>query len=677
MKWQLNRRLAGWWIGTLALAVLLPAGARASNPGPTNQVERVGEPVFSPRGGVYTSNVTLHLSAGGHEIRYTLDGSNPALSSPLYKTPLPLSGSVRVRARAFAGSNASPAVSQTYTLAEADVAAFSSNVPLLILNTFGRDLSREAKAPVSVRFIDAGANGRTSLSGAEDFDGRGLIRFRGYTSLRHPKKSLALDIKDESDKNQKVSLLGLPKDSEWVLYAPYPDKTLLRDVLAYELSNKLGRYAPRTRFIEVFLNSASGKLSRSHYMGVYVLEEKIKRSPHRVNITPLEPQDQTEPAISGGYIFKKDHLEKVGLAEGEPPPRSQGYRIESDLFGAGGFPADPGGFDRAASPPSNQLVGSRPAAGKLVATTNGFVSTKGNAFFYVEPKAEDITPAQRAWLNHYLNRFENTLYGPDFRNPSNGYAAFIDADSFIDHHWIVELTKNVDGFRFSTYFTKDRGEKLKMEPIWDWNLAFGNCRGKEGYVPQGWYWPQLDDYQYSWFRRLFDDPDFAQRYVDRWGQLRTNLCASSNLLARVDQIAAQLQEPAARNFARWPILGETVMPNYFVGKDYAHEIAWMKEWIVSRLTWIEKQFLPVPAVVPQPGGTNLVLSAAVGKIYFTTDGSDPRQPGGGVSPQARVYEKPLPIGGDTSLVARVLKDKRWSSPAVARLGGASPPKPKA
>ena len=166
--------------------------------------------------------------------------------------------------------------------------------------------------------------------------------------------------------------------------------------------------------------------------------------------------------------------------------------------------------------------------------------------------------------------------------------------------------------------------------------------------------------------------------MDRWGQLRTNLCAASNLLARVDQLAAQLQEPAARNFARWPILGEAVTPNYFVGKDYAHEIAWMKEWIVSRLAWIDKQFLPGPAVTAQPGGTNLVLSGSVGKIYFTTDGSDPRLPGGGVSPKARAYEKPIVIAGDAQLVARTQKDKRWSSPATARLGpSSSSPKPKA
>jgi hypothetical protein len=674
MKWQLDARRTRKWICIAALVVLGTASLRASS---TNETEVVPEPEFSPPGGVYASNVTVTLDAGGRDIRFTLDGSEPAVTSARYQAPLAITNTARVRARAFKGTNASTTVSQTYTLVDADLAGFNSNLPLLVLNTFGRDLSREAKAPVSMRFIDTATNGRAALTGPQNFDGRGLLRFRGYTSLRYPKKSFALDTRDEADGKLKTSLLGFPKDSEWVLYGPFPDKTLIRDVLAYELSNKLGRYASRTRFIEVFLNPTTGRLSRSHYQGVYVLEEKIKRSSHRVDIEKLDPQDNAEPAVTGGYIFKKDHLEKVGLAEGEPPPRTHVERMGFPEFGPGGFPGDPAGFDRRNSPPATQLVGQRPAAGKLVATTNGFVSVKGNAFFYVEPKPDEITAPQRAWLNNYVNRFETALYGPDFRNPTNGYRAFIDVDSFIDHHLIVETTKNVDGFRFSTYFTKDRGGKLKLEPVWDWNLAFGNCRGKEGYLAQGWYWPQLDDFQYSWFRRLFDDPDFAQRYVDRWGQLRTNTLASSQLLARVDQLAAQLAEPAGRNFARWPILGETVVPNYFVGTSYVQEIAWMKNWIATRLAWIEKQFPPEPAISVQPGGTNLVLSTGQGqgRIFFTTNGSDPRLPGGAVSPQARAYEGPVGLAGEARVFARVHKDNRWSSPAVARLAGAKPAAP--
>lgn len=73
---------------------------------------------------------------------------------------------------------------------------------------------------------------------------------------------------------------------------------------------------------------------------------------------------------------------------------------------------------------------------------------------------------QRAWLARYFRSFESALYGPDFADPQAGYAAFLDVDSFIDAHWLIEMSKNVDGFRYSAFITKDRGGKLKTEPPW-------------------------------------------------------------------------------------------------------------------------------------------------------------------------------------------------------------------
>jgi hypothetical protein len=258
------------------------------------------------------------------------------------------------------------------------------------------------------------------------------------------------------------------------------------------------------------------------------------------------------------------------------------------------------------------------------------VSTRTNAFFYIEPKPKHITPEQRSWLSNFVNQFEVALYSPDFRHPTKGYAAFIDVDSFIDHHLIVEATKNIDGFRFSTFFTKERAGKLRMEPIWDWDLAFGNASGKQGEQFEHWYWPQLDDRQYSWFRRLFDDPDFGQRYVDRWAVLRANVLATSNLLGRADALASLLKEPAARNFERWPILGQTINTEPFAGKTYDEEVAYLKTWVSNRLAWVNTQFPPAPTTQPADPfvavGTSLVLTSAVGRVYFTLDGTDPANP---------------------------------------------------
>jgi hypothetical protein len=467
--------------------------------------------------------------------------------------------------------------------------------------------------------------GRSILVGAPDFEGLGEINVRGHTSLRYPKHSYHFQTKQEGVGSRKVALLGLPKESDWVLYAPYSDKSLMRDVLGYELSNDIGRYATRTRFVEVFLNESHGKLTQRNYLGIYVFEEKIKRGKNRVAIEKLTPDDSTEPNITGGYIIKKDHSDQVDNPDESIP-----------------------------------ILG-----GSALRKESSFRSGHGTHFYYVEPKGDEITAQQKIWLKQYINRFEQVLYGDDFKDPQTGYAAYIDPDSFIDHHLLVELSKNIDGYRLSDFFHKDRGGKLCMDPIWDWNLSFGNANGKQGWIPEYWLWPQLDDQQYSWFRRLFDDPDFGQKYVDRWGQLRTNVFAASNLVARIDQLAALLAESQARNYAKWPILGRNVYPNYYVGNSYEEEISWMKQWIEKRIAWINGQFLAPPALDFSSPARDLAMRAPQGSIHFTLDGSDPRAPGGVVAAGSRLYSSPLALAGEMKIFARARHEGRWSSPAVA------------
>jgi hypothetical protein len=566
-----------------------------------------GAPRFAKPGGVFAQPVTVGLEApaAGAVVRYTTDGSEPNAGSPVYSAPFEIAATAMVKARAFErGLAPGPVISRTYTIVDESLAGFTSNLPLVIIDAVGRRLGRETKTPVALRVIDTGGN-RAALTNTADFDGEARIHLRGYTSMRHPKKSFALKTTDEAGDSAKASILGLPADSDWILYAPYPDKTLMRDVLAYELSNQMGHYAPRTRFVELFFSRVGGRLSARDYLGVYVFEEKIKRGKQRVNIAVLQPGDNSAEKITGGYIFKKDHPEKR-----QP----------------------------------------------------GFMTSRGNQFFYVEPKGEEITPAQQGWLNQHLNQFERALYGSSFKDPERGYPAFIDPGSFIDHFWIVEATKNIDGFRFSTFFQIDRGGKIKIEPIWDWNLSLGNAEGRGGYEPSGWYHETLDDRQYSWYPRLFEDPDFGQRRVDRWAELRRDLFSTGRLLKRVDELAAQLHEAQERNFQRWPILGQRVHPNFFVGDSYEEEVGYMKTWIQRRMAWIDRQF-PSPPTLTRTND-EITLGARSGKIHFTLDGSDPRQPGGGISPRAQIYTKPIKAGGDLKITARVQLRETWSAPTV-------------
>src|SRR6185503_1840635 len=137
-----------------------------------------------------------------------------------------------------------------------------------------------------------------------------------------------------------------------------------------------------------------------------------------------------------------------------------------------------------------------------------------------------------------------------------------------------------------------------------------------------------------------EDPDFGQRYVDRWSQLRTNVLATRQILARVDQLAALLQESQKRNFEKWPIMGRPINPNYLVGATYDKEIIMLKDYIEKRLDWIEQQFPPVPTLALKGSANKKTteLSTRSGQIYFTTDGTDPRASGGDVSRSAQVYK---------------------------------------
>jgi hypothetical protein len=572
-------------------------------------------PRFSLPGGVYTNaSVSIELTAEwpGSSIRYTLNGTEPGTKSFLYTNAIVISNSGIIRAKEFVPNQPpSPTVTQAYTFLGTDLTGFSSNLPVGIINTYGRGPSENVWTAAAVRFIEPNG-GRTTLFGEANYDGRAGIALRGSSSLTFPKQPYKLELWDQGTNDLQAPLLGMPSESDWVLYPPYSDKTLIRNALAYEWHQRMGHYAVRTRLVELFVDVFGGRLTMSDYRGVYLLVEKIKRSPHRVDIQKLTPADNAEPNITGGYIIKEDRL-------------------------------DPGEV--------------------------GFSTARGIQFGYVEPKNTEITASQKAWLKGWLTQFEAALYGANFKDPTNGYARYIDVPSFLDQHWIVEMTKNIDGFRLSNYMHKDRLGKLCMDPIWDWDLSLGNANYMDAWKTNGWYWTQLSDAEYPWFRRLFQDPDFTQRYIDRWAELRQEVFNTTNLLARVDELSAQLSEAQARNFRRWPVLGTYVWPNWYIGKTYQDEINWMKQWLTGRLAWIDSNYLPAPKLSQNGGAIKpelaLTMQAPLGTIYYMLDGTDPRLKGGSLNSKALAYSGPMLLSAEAHIFARTRYTNAWSAPTLA------------
>ena len=205
--------------------------------------------------------------------------------------------------------------------------------------------------------------------------------------------------------------------------------------------------------------------------------------------------------------------------------------------------------------------------------------------------------------------FENALAGDNFKDPNQGYAKYIDVDSFIDYFIANEVSKNVDAYRLSTFMYKRKdsdGGKLFMGPIWDFNLGFGNIDFCAKGAPEGfvirynsicskdfWLIP-------FWWDRLLQDESFRQRLTARWTALRTDKYKTSKILTYVDSVTSVLNvESQQRNFQKWPVLGKYVWPNYYVGQTFQQEVDWLKTWIEKRLAWLDVSFTELITGIPE------------------------------------------------------------------------------
>ncbi|HMJ90375.1 MAG TPA: CotH kinase family protein, partial [Candidatus Acidoferrum sp.] len=284
-----------------------------ATPGTWNNVQAAGTlppVVISPASGVHTNSVavTISSSSSSAQIRYTLNGTEPTDASPLYTAPLTFTVNTAIRARAFeAGKISGPINGANYVLLDNSMTNFTSNLPLIVIDTMGANIGADSKVIGYGMFFDTNANGaRVSMKQKADHAGRVAVEIAGQSSTQFPKKSYNLELRGEQeDDDQKVELLGLPRGSDWRLYAPYTDKTLMNDFLTYELHEAMGHYSVRRKFVEVFVRSTAGKLAFTDYLGVYVLLEKIRIDPERVDINKPQSGSPGDP-ITGGYIFKRD-----------------------------------------------------------------------------------------------------------------------------------------------------------------------------------------------------------------------------------------------------------------------------------------------------------------------------------------------------------------------------------
>lgn len=479
-------------------------------------------------------------------------------------------------------------------------AKLTSTLPVFVITT-ETAINADAKVKGTMKVVshvDGSLNHDNDE--ATDYDGFIGIKLRGNSSLSFAQKKYSIETRDEAGNDVKVPLLGMPEESDWVLLAPYNDISLVRDVFAFNMWTEMGHWAPRTRMCEVIVNG--------EYQGVYIFCEKIKRDKDRVDIAKLKETDVEGREVTGGYILRIDAVD-----DDKATFTSKQNGLPENSYGGGGWGGWPWGGG--------------------TATNNAVTWT------VFHPKKDKLQDAQLTYIHNFVDQMEQSFQEANFADPDEGYAKWIDVPSFVDYFIHTELSLNADGFKRSSYFYKDKDDldgtmaKMKAGPVWDYNLAYGDCNFCNANNVESWvYEGCTTNPTPSFWKKLTTDPAFMKQVRERYAQLRHTIISQESINAFFDSYAELLDEAKDRHYAKysdllvdpnsqqggggwgwgWPGMGGTTSPvSYFAAyfvSSYEEEIKTVKEWFQKRLAFLDKQW----SYDPTSGVTGV-------EVYFNVD----------------------------------------------------------
>ena len=391
-----------------------------------------------------------------------------------------------------------------------------TNLPLEILD--------DPKILATMKIIKRPDGGRNYLSDINtttylNYSGRIGIEIRGSTSQDLPKKAYSLTtLKADNISNNNVSILGMPSENDWILNGLAFDPSLIRDYLSYNLSRQIGNYASRTEYCEVILNG--------NYIGLYIMQEKIKAGSDRVNVLKIGTSDSSSLNVTGGYITKAD-----------------------------------------------KTTGGDPVAW----TMPTYVASVD--FIHELPKPEAVLPVQTTYIYDQFLQLASTS-NANATSVINGYPSVIDVPSFVDFMLINELASNADAYQFSTYFHKDRNGKLRAGPIWDFNLTYGNdlfLWGFDRSKTDIWQFSNGDNEGAKFWTDLFNNPLYKCYFAKRWNQLtQTGQALNySSMLQFIDTTLNYISEAKVREHQKWGTV-----------TNQDTEITNLKAFLSNRISWI-------------------------------------------------------------------------------------------
>jgi len=417
-----------------------------------------------------------------------------------------------------------------------------STLPLMVIDTDGHNIPDEPKITANMKLIHKG-NGQINHPDdpANEYNGFIGIEIRGSSSAGYPQKPYSLETRDALGEDLNVSLLGMPKESDWVLISHYNEKTFMRNPLSFLLFEEMGHYSIRFRLIDVILNG--------RYDGIYLFAEKVKRDKNRININKLKNSETSGVNLTGGYVFKTDYIKNY------------------DSWLSDYSPVDHSNY-----------------------------ATK---FVYYYPKWNKIVDEQKDYIKGAVDAFQKALHQPDF---GETYSNYIDETSFIDYFIVNEVSRNIDGFKKSRYYHKDRDDinnLIVAGPVWDFDWAWKNindCEETRNTTGAGWCYKTNDCVVTNtpgWYVRLFQDETFANKVHCRYKVLREGVLSLNSIYKTIDSIYDVVKEPQKNHFNRWDVLGvRTGAPELEPpAETYDEEVQRLKNWIAIRLTWLDQNMV--------------------------------------------------------------------------------------
>lgn len=444
-----------------------------------------------------------------------------------------------------------------------DVETGSSDIPYLVIETRGLGVLNEPKIPAELSIYVQKAEIQNTQIG---------IEYRGSTSFRiSDKKSFGIETWDQDGNDIDVAFFDFPEEEDFILLGHIVnlenryvfDRTLIYNFFGYNLFRKMGHYASRTKIVELEING--------QYQGVYIFLEKLKRDKNRIDVKKLEAADSDSLSITGGYILKIDKTAGGDLNINQPLEYFENNWADDARYSADiSFRSD---FNIYGKPMDFEPFGEPYHSRQYLETY----------FLYEYPRADQITEAQKTYIQGYIHDFESALLSDDFSTEHRTYTEYIDLENFADFFIINEICRNIDGYRLSTYMYKDRGEKLKMGPVWDLNIGFfsGDRVPMDDWVINYNNYVSEDAWMMPfWWPRLMEDPKFRNLLKTRWSDLRSSELSLAEMQSLVDMAAASLRNNGAaeRNYIKW---------DRDIGIDWESSIESLKSYLEERVIWMD------------------------------------------------------------------------------------------